>query len=65
MGWCIDCHRNTGIDVEHNNYYKELHAKATEDIKTHGANSKYFSPDGRLKITPAKNGGLECSKCHY
>jgi mono/diheme cytochrome c family protein len=65
MGWCIDCHRNTGVDVENNNYYKALHDKATADIKTNGDKSKYFSPDGRVKVTPAMNGGLECSKCHY
>lgn len=65
MGWCIDCHRNTGIDAENNNYYKALHDKASADIKANGNKSKYFSPDGKVKITPAMNGGLECSKCHY
>lgn len=65
MGWCIDCHRNTGVDVANNNYYKALHEKATADIKANSNKSKYFSPDGRVKVTPAMNGGLECSKCHY
>ena len=26
MGWCIDCHRTTGIQSAGNNYYKALHA---------------------------------------
>lgn len=65
MGWCIDCHRNTGVDVENNNYYKALHEKAAADLKSKKNKSKYFSPDGKVRVTPAMNGGLECSKCHY
>lgn len=65
MGWCIACHRNTGVDVENNNYYKALHEKATADIKANKNKSKYFSADGKVRVTPALNGGLECSKCHY
>ncbi len=65
MGWCIDCHRERGIDAENNNYYAALHAKAKKDIETNGEKSAYFGPDGKVKITPAMNGGLECSKCHY
>jgi len=65
MGWCIECHRNTGVDVENNNYYKALHEKAKSDIAKNNDKSKYFSPDGRVKVTPAMNGGLECAKCHY
>lgn len=65
MGWCIDCHRNTGIDAANNNYYAALHAKAKKDINDKENHSKYFGPDGNVKITPAMNGGLECAKCHY
>lgn len=65
MGWCIDCHINTGVDVANNNYYKALHAKAQEDLKSKGNKSKYYSPDGKIKVTPGMNGGTECSKCHY
>lgn len=65
MGWCIDCHRNTGVDAENNNYYQALHEKASKDLKAKGNKSQYFAADGRVKITPAMNGGLECSKCHY
>ena len=65
MGWCIDCHRNSGIDVANNGYYAALHDKAQKDLKQNQNNSKYFGPDGKVKITPAMNGGLECAKCHY
>ena len=65
MGWCIDCHRNAGIDAANNNYYAALHAKAASDLENNGNNSQYFGPDGKVRITPAMNGGLECAKCHY
>jgi mono/diheme cytochrome c family protein len=65
MGWCIDCHRNTGIDVANNNYYAALHDKAQKDLSNKQNHSTYFGPDGKVKITPAMNGGLECAKCHY
>ncbi len=65
MGWCIDCHRNAQVDVANNNYYKALHDKAKKDIAANQGKSKYFSADGKVKLTPAMNGGLECSQCHY
>ena len=52
MGWCIDCHRETEIQLETNGYYAELHDKLKE---------KY----GDEPITVEKIGGLECGKCHY
>ncbi len=51
MGWCIDCHRERGIDSENNDYYEEAH--------------KNMLAEGKDYITVAENGGLECSKCHY
>jgi mono/diheme cytochrome c family protein len=65
MGWCIDCHRNAGIDAANNNYYAALHEKAAKDLKDNKNKSQYFGPDGKVRITPAMNGGLECAKCHY
>ena len=64
MGWCIDCHKESGIDAENNDYYEKIHALAKEDIKEHGEESKYWK-DGKPFITEAMNGGLECAKCHY
>lgn len=65
MGWCINCHRETGIDVEHNDYYEKLHEKVKADIAKNGEKSKYKDPNGRVVVTAGMNGGLECSKCHY
>lgn len=64
MGWCVDCHNETGIDLENNDYYEALHAKAKADIAENGEESKYWK-DGKPFITETMNGGLECAKCHY
>lgn len=56
MGWCIECHRTTEVDMsnEYNSqYYAELHEKLK---KEYGENTK---------ITVDAIGGLECAKCHY
>lgn len=50
MGWCIDCHRQTEIAAEGNEYYDKL-------MQLH-AGSK-----DALKVKDI--GGLECAKCHY
>ena len=52
MGWCVDCHRETEVKMEGNNYYTHLHEQLKEKYKGE-------------KITVAKMGGLECAKCHY
>ena len=52
MGWCIDCHRQTKVDLKGNEYYAKIH----EQLAT-----KY----GVDKVTAAQLGGLECGKCHY
>jgi len=51
MGWCINCHRQRGIDVKNNKYYEDVH--------------KEMKDKGKHYVTVAENGGLECSKCHY
>jgi len=53
MGWCINCHRETKVQVESNDYYEEMHADLKEK---YGADAK---------ITVEMIGGLECGKCHY
>ena len=50
MGWCIDCHRQTNIRANGNEYYDKL-------VQLH-SNSK-----DALKVKDI--GGLECAKCHY
>ena len=52
MGWCIECHRTTNINVKDNAYYTKIHEELT----------KKFGVD---KLTVAMQGGLECGKCHY
>lgn len=52
MGWCIDCHRETNVKVEGNEYYEKIHAEL----------SKKYGVDN---LTAAQLGGLECGKCHY
>ena len=52
MGWCIDCHRETNVDLKGNEYYAKIHKEL----------SKKYGVD---KLTIAQMGGLECGKCHY
>ena len=52
MGWCINCHRETKVNVKDNAYYTKIH----EEL------SKKYGVD---ELTAADMGGLECGKCHY
>ena len=52
MEWCINCHKETEVKMEGNDYYTSMHEKMKE---------KYAGE----KITVDKIGGLECGKCHY
>ncbi len=52
MGWCINCHRETEVNVKDNAYYTKIHEELSK---------KY----GVEKLTAAQMGGLECGKCHY
>ncbi len=54
MGFCINCHRETKVQFESNNYYK-IFEKYHAEIKA----------GTRDKVTVADVGGLECAKCHY
>lgn len=53
MGWCINCHRETEVDMS-NSYY-QVYEKYHEDLKS-GAMDK---------VTVEDIGGTECQKCHY
>lgn len=51
MGWCINCHRETNVKVQGNEYYErveQIHKEVSKEP---------------LKVEDI--GGLECSKCHY
>ncbi len=52
MGWCINCHKDSEIDMTENGYYKKIHEQLA---------NKY----GVEKVTEAQMGGMECGKCHY
>lgn len=52
MGWCVNCHRETSVQVANNEYYEDLHERTPE---WHDGNP----------ITVQRIGGLECAKCHY
>jgi len=52
MGWCINCHRETKVDLAGNDYYQDIHNQLAK---------KY----GVDQVTVAQLGGLECGKCHY
>ncbi|MDT0555247.1 c-type cytochrome [Patiriisocius hiemis] len=52
MGWCINCHRETNVNLQGNDYYKKIHDEL----------SKKYGVD---QLTAAQMGGLECGKCHY
>lgn len=52
MGWCINCHRETNVDLQGNGYYEKIHAELSEKM-------------GGRQLTIADLGGIECGKCHY
>ncbi|WP_036382466.1 cytochrome c3 family protein [Muricauda sp. MAR_2010_75] len=52
MGWCVNCHRETNVQVAGNPYYEAIHEELSK---------KY----GVEELTAAMMGGIECGKCHY
>ena len=52
MGWCIDCHKQTKVDLRGNEYYSKIHKELAEK----------YNVD---QVTIAQLGGKECGKCHY
>jgi mono/diheme cytochrome c family protein len=54
MGWCVNCHRETEVKFNDNDYYKS-YTRYHEEIKK----------GTREKVTVEDIGGLECQKCHY
>lgn len=52
MGWCINCHKETKVQIEGNLYYEKIHEELSK---------KY----GIEEFTVAQMGGIECAKCHY
>jgi cytochrome c2 len=55
MGWCINCHRETGVQFTSNNYYENIYENLHQQLQS-----------GQIdKVTEAMVGGTECQKCHY
>lgn len=54
MGWCINCHRQTKVQFESNNYYS-IFEKYHKELKS----------GEREGVTVEDIGGLECQRCHY
>jgi mono/diheme cytochrome c family protein len=54
MGWCINCHRQTKVQFESNNYYS-IFEKYHKELKN----------GEREGVTVEDIGGLECQRCHY
>ncbi|OAV45886.1 cytochrome c class I [Lewinella sp. 4G2] len=54
MGWCINCHRQSEVQFEENDYYK-AYERYHNEIE-----------DGvRAGVTVEDIGGLNCQRCHY
>lgn len=54
MGWCVNCHRQTNVQFESNDYYT-MYQKYHAELKA----------GKRTGVTVEDIGGLECQKCHY
>ena len=54
MGWCINCHRQSEVVFEGNDYYKS-YERYHEEIQA----------GNREGVTVEEIGGLNCQKCHY
>lgn len=54
MGWCINCHRQSEVQFQDNDYYK-AYERYHEEMKS-------GERDG---VTVEEIGGLNCQRCHY
>lgn len=62
MGWCVECHNKSEIDLTSSDYYVEMH----ERFKTSEVGLRTIRDimeDG--EVTVREMGGWECGKCHY
>lgn len=71
MGWCINCHRETEVQID-NNYYQEHFHDVFEDDYAQFKESNPGTEVGlqefvkeHKRYTIADLGGLECQRCHY
>jgi mono/diheme cytochrome c family protein len=62
MGWCIQCHNETEVQMAGNGYYDEIHRRLKETPMGNKELQEYLEDE---KITVKELGGWECAKCHY
>ncbi len=62
MGWCIQCHNETPVQMANNGYYDEIHRRLTETPMGNEELKKFLEDE---KISVKELGGWECAKCHY
>ncbi|WP_346858682.1 cytochrome c3 family protein [uncultured Draconibacterium sp.] len=54
MGWCINCHRDTEVDIMNNGYYQH-HVELQKELQS----------GERDKVTANDVGANDCMRCHY
>lgn len=54
MGWCVNCHRETSVQFNDNDYYKAYEQYHQE-----------MQNGDRKAVTVEDIGGLNCQRCHY
>ena len=62
MGWCIQCHNETPVQMADNGYYDEIHRRLKETPMGNRELQQYLEDE---KISVKELGGWECAKCHY
>ena len=62
MGWCIQCHNETEVQMAGNGYYDEIHRRLKETDLGQEELKQFLLDE---KITVKELGGWECAKCHY
>ena len=72
MGWCINCHRNTEVEIDNNFYQEHYHQVFEDDYAQFQKDNPSKSEVGikefvkeHKRYTIADLGGLECQRCHY
>ncbi len=63
MGWCLDCHNSTEVDMTSSEYYEEIHSRFANDRRGREFLKAYLEDGGGISVKDM--GGWECSKCHY
>lgn len=55
MGWCVNCHRETNVKFNGNEYYETTFERFHKELEM----------QERAGVTVEDIGGAECQKCHY